>query len=169
MIIHFLDNAVVGEVGTFQTYVPAKVGTGFDRAEKVTGKVTAKGEEMIRAYGCGSTWREIEIAPVVWGHEATPTETPWGRPDHSRPIAPGIVHYGTPSHGGIWLAKDRFDAVKRRFPSLQLWAGDQWFEEDCDWAIVALVFPEFFRPQDIDAAKKTVCAFHPKVWAEYIA
>lgn len=62
--------------------------------------------------------------------------TPWGRSDYAKEYAPGIVWYGTPSHGGFKLDRERNAAV----PDYMRREGG-WYEEDCDWAIVATVHP----------------------------
>ena len=63
-------------------------------------------------------------------------KTPWGYSDSSEAIAEGIAWYGTPSHGGYHLSMARnaevHDAWRR---------PDGWYEEDCDWCMVALTFP----------------------------
>ena len=95
--------------------------------------------------------------------------TPWGVPDSVRCIAAGIWWVSTPSHGGYWLSPDRLAAMPEPFKVLKTFGsvGPQWFEEDCDWAIVALAFPaemavepaernaEMFR-----AARDTFAACH---------
>jgi hypothetical protein len=68
--------------------------------------------------------------------------TPWGYPDSAVELAPGIVEISTPSHGGIHLFPDRQSEVERVMPFFRPFAGAPWYEEDCDWAIVLLVFPE---------------------------
>jgi hypothetical protein len=30
-----------------------------------------------------------------------------------------------------------------------------WYEEDCDWAVVALSFPQFFTADELEAARRT--------------
>jgi hypothetical protein len=72
-----------------------------------------------------------------------PTHTPWGAPDYFREIAPGIASYSTPGHGGIWLSPERRAAMPaplRDFPPFGGNAG--WYEEDEDWRIPYLAFPE---------------------------
>ena len=74
------------------------------------------------------------------------TTSPWGEPDHQEDIADGIVFVSTPSHGGFFL-----DA-KRNAKGPAAWraasTGGQgkrgWYEEDCDWSMVVLAFPELF-------------------------
>ncbi len=65
--------------------------------------------------------------------------TPWGTAQHEVTIAPGIVQVDTASHGGIHL-----DAALNRKVH-KAWRRDGgWYEEDCDWSIVAVTFPEHF-------------------------
>ena len=45
----------------------------------------------------------------------------------------------------------------------------RWFEEDCDWSVVALAFPQFFKPEDIDAALATLKGYRPEVYEQVIA
>lgn len=71
--------------------------------------------------------------------------TPWGRADTERMIAPGIVEVTTASHGGIHLVPDLNGKVNA------VWRDKAgWYEEDCDWAIVAVTFPEHFRDKKIE-------------------
>lgn len=81
--------------------------------------------------------------------------TPWGAAQDTRVIAEGIVNYSTAGHGGIWLDAKRWKVVERLFPDWQPWAGKQWLEEDQDWAIAALAFPEHFTTKDLRHAVKT--------------
>jgi hypothetical protein len=77
-----------------------------------------------------------------------PIPTPWGEADTWTTITPGIVRVCTPSHGGYHLAPHMQDKV----PGYMRHPGDSfgaqraagWYEEDVDWSIVALVFPQFF-------------------------
>lgn len=74
------------------------------------------------------------------------TSTPWGTSDYSKKIARGVVFYGTPSHGGYHLSP----TMNAKVPGA-LRNPKGWYEEDCDWAIVAYVFPELFP--DVGAGK----------------
>lgn len=78
--------------------------------------------------------------------------TPWGKADHVDLVAPGITSVSTPSHGGYHLDPVRMSAVHARFPHFGTFAGGPWFEEDCDWAVVALTFPELFDEDNLRAA-----------------
>jgi hypothetical protein len=96
--------------------------------------------------------RPIELARIIKRKlegDQDPTTTPWGKPDEVVQYAPGITWYSTPSHGGFHLDRERSAKV----PAYMRRAGG-WYEEDCDWAIVATVFPEVFIPHDKDEAPK---------------
>jgi hypothetical protein len=70
-----------------------------------------------------------------------PTSTPWGPAQTARKIANGIMVYSTARHGGYHLSPTRAAQVPA---SIRSFAGGAWFEEDCDWAVVCLVFPREF-------------------------
>jgi hypothetical protein len=79
-------------------------------------------------------------------------ETPWGKSQTLEEIADGIRHVTTSRHGGYWLSANRVREVKRRFPQ---WQGGSWYEEDCDWCLVCLSFPEIWTDRDIYNAVRT--------------
>ena len=79
-------------------------------------------------------------------------QTPWGYSDSAEIDAEGIVFYSTPSHGGYKLSPERMRQLRAKFPEYKLFAGEPWFEEDCDAALVVLAFPEFYdRPHVFSA------------------
>lgn len=82
--------------------------------------------------------------------------TPWGRADHVHKVADGITSVSTPGHGGYHLDPVRMSAVHARFPHFETFAGGPWFEEDADWAIVALTFEEHFSIEALRSAVRTV-------------
>ena len=90
--------------------------------------------------------------------------TPWGPSQTSHEIAPGICFYSTASHGGYHLSSDRFATFRERFPDYKLWAGDPWFEEDCDAALVMITFAEEFSDQDVFFGEQSIraCAQYEK-------
>lgn len=77
----------------------------------------------------------------------TPRHTPWGSPDNQTQIASGIVRFDTPSHGGLWVRPDLNAKIPDKYKKASF--GQQglqgWYEEDCDWCIVALVFEAEYR------------------------
>jgi len=111
-----------------------------------------------------------EFAPfVAQRKQDRPTHTPWGHPDTVTEIAPGIVLYSTPSHGGYWLSPARVAAMPKPLRDFQPFAGKNWYEEDCDWAIVALAFPKLFPDHAIPAALKTIKHYKPELYEQVVA
>ena len=92
-----------------------------------------------------------------------PVTTPWGHPDTVEEIAPGIVRYDTPSHGGYYVSPERVLTMPKPLREFQPWAGPNWYEEDCDWAIVALAFPQFFPGEYQEAAIATIRNYQPEL------
>ena len=84
------------------------------------------------------------------------TNTPWGKPDQQKQIAEGIVKVCTPSHGGIWLSPQRRADMPKQYRDIPTFAGANWYEEDCDWALVALSFPQYFDQNAVTAATETL-------------
>ena len=79
--------------------------------------------------------------------------TPWGCSYTCDQIAPGIVLITTGSHGGIYLSPERADAMPEPYRSKVRFAGGTWFEEDYDWILVVLSFPEVFEERVVNEAR----------------
>lgn len=87
--------------------------------------------------------------------------TPWGQADQTKHLGGGLVSVQTPSHGGIFVPVD----VYRNMPEplkCNVYGGGTWFEEDCEWALVALAFPQFFDARSLYYAVQTVAAYADK-------
>lgn len=82
----------------------------------------------------------------------TSLNTPWGYADSQRRVADGITFASTPSHGGYHLNPARHAELLARFPRFTTWAGGPWYEEDSDWAVVAITFPEAFPADAVERA-----------------
>lgn len=85
------------------------------------------------------------------------TFTPWGAPESVKPWGPGIWLVETASHGGFYLEPAALRQVpldwrKRRF-GVAASSDSPWFEEDCDWAMVAVIFPTLFEPDNVKIAR----------------
>jgi len=105
--------------------------------------------------------------------------TPWGKADSSEILAPGIISYSTPSHGGIWLAPER---QKELNYSKNWLRTPEWWEEDCDWSVPYLYFEKDIRAYEkektrgripvntnhindnIEAARVICERFHPEIY-----
>ncbi len=87
-----------------------------------------------------------------------PTHSPWGAVQTSRVYAEGIVFVSTASHGGFFLDAERNKAVPAERQAIT-WNGGQgragWYEEDVDWCLVALAYPDHFDAKSVDAARST--------------
>jgi len=83
------------------------------------------------------------------------TQTPWGVADWSQKIARGIMSYSTPRHGGIHLSSSRQNEMPE---ALKVESG--WYEEDCDWCLVAIAYPDLFV-KDYAQALDTFKNWHP--------
>jgi hypothetical protein len=66
--------------------------------------------------------------------------SPWGPSQDTHSYAPGIVQVWTASHGGIHLTPELNAEVNPAWRN-----ANGWYEEDCEWAIVALTFPQHFQ------------------------
>ncbi len=95
--------------------------------------------------------------------------TPWGESDSQQTLAPGIVSYSTPSHGGIRLSPERQSQLP---DGIDNFVHDlRWWEEDCDWAVPYVLFSEDVRAhgtaykfnENLAAALVTVKRFHPEI------
>ena len=89
-------------------------------------------------------------------NSTNPAYTPWGKADYEKVYAEGIVFYGTPSHGGFKLDRERNTKVH---PALR--ERDGFYEEDCAWAKVAFTFPDVFSEKDREAAIRTMKEWYP--------
>lgn len=138
-------------------------GNSFFLREFTFGDVTAKFTKDGDAFYC-----EFARYPE---RKQTLVNTPWGPADTVKEIAPGITLYTTPSHGGFHLSDARVASMPKHLRDFVPFGGVQkgpgrWFEEDCDWCVVALAFPQFFPPDAIEAAMKTLKGYKPELFAE---
>lgn len=86
--------------------------------------------------------------------------SPWGVVQDQKILADGIVWVSTPSHGGVWVSPDRLDKMPIKQTA---YSQGGWFEEDCDWALVAVTFPEAFSERDVATAKSIVSRYFPNM------
>jgi hypothetical protein len=87
-------------------------------------------------------------------------DTPWGYADQCIQKAPGLWAMSTPGHGGFLVDYELLLQMPPAILKIQTFAGRGWYEEDCDWALVTLAFPEFFEPRDCFYAIETAKAWH---------
>lgn len=82
--------------------------------------------------------------------------TPWGSSQISTFYAEGVIKHSTAGHGGFHLSSDRNNQVD---PTVRRAGG--WYEEDCEWAIVAATFPALFTAYERRCADETICNSWP--------
>jgi len=97
------------------------------------------------------------------------TQTPWGASQSSEEIAHGIVRHDTPSHGGYYVSPERVAQMPKALREFKPFAGSNWYEEDCDWAVVALAFPHLFPADAIPAALATLKHYKPELYEQVVA
>ena len=74
--------------------------------------------------------------------------SPWGHVQGYETLANGIISVWTAGHGGIRLSKERQKQLllKGVKPNSNFLKSDQWWEEDCDWAIPFYHFADDISP-----------------------
>lgn len=87
--------------------------------------------------------------------------TPWGAPQHMTTLADGIQSVSTGSHGGRKLSAER-NAQMRDYMRNE----DGWYEEDSEWAKVAVVFPDAFGA-DVVTAYRTLRNWKPDAYERF--
>lgn len=85
--------------------------------------------------------------------------TPWGMSQGATIYAEGVVCHSTASHGGFKLDRARNAALH---PALRLKGG--WYEEDGDWARVAVGYPDLFTDREKRSADRTLRDWEPDTW-----
>lgn len=82
-------------------------------------------------------------------------QSPWGTIQHVSVIADGIVAVSTAGHGGLRLIGKRLELFRELVPEFEPWTGRRnlgWFEEDCDWCAVAILWPSLFPAHVVEGA-----------------
>lgn len=85
--------------------------------------------------------------------------TPWGVSQGATVYAEGIAAHSTAGHGGFKLSAEHNRKVH---PMLRAAGG--WYEEDGEWAAVAITFPHLFTKLEHRHAEQTVKDFCPDAW-----
>lgn len=82
-------------------------------------------------------------------------QTPWGRSDHCREVGDGILFAETSSHGGFYVPLALYNTMPQAL-RCNVYGGGTWFEEDVEWTLVVLAFPQFFTREEIQTAEHTI-------------
>lgn len=85
------------------------------------------------------------------------TTSPWGTPHHVEHYADGIDFVTTASHGGFHLSVERNALVPAEWKAATFChqGNTGWYEEDADWCIVLLTFPDVFTERERAQAQRT--------------
>jgi len=92
------------------------------------------------------------------------TTTPWGKAQYAFTYGRGVNCYGCAGHGGFKLSATRLAQVH---PALSHIGTNGWFEEDCEWAVVGVTFPELFSYSSVEQAISTLKNYWPGAWARF--
>lgn len=90
------------------------------------------------------------------------TRTPWGTADSSESYGRGIMRYSTPSHGGFHVSVK----LNEQVPEYMRNAGG-WYEEDCEWSVVGVVFFDRFPMPEHRAALETLRHWLPDAYERW--
>jgi len=85
--------------------------------------------------------------------------TPWGASQGATVYAEGVERHSTAGHGGFKLSAEENRKVH---PTLRSTAG--WYEEDSEWAIVAISLPHLFTTFERRCAERTIKNSWPDAW-----
>ncbi|MBT9373426.1 hypothetical protein [Rhizobium sp. CSW-27] len=116
-------------------------------------------EDEFRARVAETAGHKRDLAELNRVRTRMSTSTPWGASQMAVIYADGVVAHSTAGHGGFHLSADRNAKIH---PLLR--KDLPWYEEDCEWAIVALSFPELFTAHERAAAEKTIRNTWPDEW-----
>ncbi|MBB4103105.1 DUF7007 domain-containing protein [Allorhizobium borbori] len=117
------------------------------------------GEAEFRARVAETAGHKCDLAKLNRVQTRMSASTPWGGSQMAVIYADGVVAHSTAGHGGLHLSPARNAKVH---PLLR--KDSPWYEEDCEWAIVALSFPELFTGYERSTAEKTIRNTWPDEW-----
>ncbi|OYX62661.1 hypothetical protein U8326_14060 [Tsuneonella sp. CC-YZS046] len=117
------------------------------------------GETEFRVHVEEQAHHQREKTALDRQHQPSDLWTPWGGSQGGVVYAEGVVFHHTAGHGGFNLDEARNAAMPA---ALRIEPG--WYEEDCDWAMVAFGFPELFTAYERRIAEKTLRDTFPDRW-----
>ena len=90
---------------------------------------------------------------------------------NDRPDPVGIHFRSTPSHGYIDISPERLAQMPAvlKTPTRFFTAGSRSFEEDCEWARVALAFPQYWPADERERAREIIERYQPEIYTQWIA
>lgn len=132
----------------------------WTQAQFYGGMGTVPDEAAFRAHVEELVQHRREVHALGRTHEpGNGVWTPWEWSQGAEVYAEGVVFHSTAGHGGFNLD----DTRNATMPAiLRIESG--WYEEDCDWALVAFGFPELFTAYERRIAEKTLRDTFPERW-----
>lgn len=116
-------------------------------------------EAEFRARVAETAGHKRDLAALKRVRTRMPASTPWGGSQMAVIYGEGVVGHSTAGHGGFHLSADRNARVH---PLLR--KDTPWYEEDSEWAAVAISFPELFTGYERAMAENTIRNTWPDVW-----
>mgnify|MGYP000046383870 CR=1 FL=1 len=116
-------------------------------------------EDAFRAKVAENAEHQRERKALGRIEEYSRAHTPWGASQGATSYAEGAVSHSTAGHGGVKLSAERNRQVH---PMLRSKGG--WYEEDAEWAIVAITFPDLFTSFERRCAERTIKDSWPDAW-----
>jgi len=92
--------------------------------------------------------------------------SPWGAIQSQQTVAPGIEFVSTASHGGCYVSDDRLAELPAAVRDAERFnPPGNWYEEDCEVAIVIVAFPEVAATLGADrtSALRSLKRFYPHI------
>ena len=129
------------------------------RAEFIGHDGRVADEAEFRARVAETVGHQRDLAKLNRMQTRMSASTPWGGSQMAVVYAEGVVAHMTSGHGGFHLSTERNAKVHRL-----LRKDMPWYEEDCEWAIVAISFPDLFTAYERSMAEKTFRNTWPDVW-----
>lgn len=98
------------------------------------------------------------------------TSTPWGQAQTATKYGRGVVYYSTAGHGGFHLSPKMNAEVPDYLRTASAYAITKdkgWYEEDCEWAFVAVSLPDLFTVDEIVSALDTIRGYYPDAYEKF--
>ena len=89
-----------------------------------------------------------------------PQSSPWGFVQSARPVGRGIWTVETASHGGYCIPPRLWEEMRAKwgeaFDRLPFYSPAGWLEEDCEWCLVYLTWPDLAPDDQLRSAWRMV-------------
>lgn len=131
------------------------------RAEFIGHDGRVADEAEFRARVAETAGHKRDLATLNRVQTRMSASTPWGGSQMAVVYTEGVVAHMTSGHGSFHLSTERNAKVH---PLLR--KDTPWYEEDCEWAIVAMSFPDLFTAYERSTAEKIIRNTWPDAWEQ---